>query len=114
MSNVRTIRQNLELLQEIITNSITQDSPKANQPPHINIPLRPHQLATLEAMRTKELAFQTGYQTSRETLYSKYAIFGDRAGVGKTLTVLSHISQMSTYPLNDLVSAPMPLHEDSI
>ena len=33
------------ILQEIITNSITQDSPKAKQPPHINMPLRPHQLA---------------------------------------------------------------------
>jgi len=114
MANVRTIRQNLELLQEIITNSITQDSPKTNQPPHINIPLRPHQLATLEAMRNKEIAFQTGYQTSRETLYSKYAIFGDRAGVGKTLTVLSHISQMSTYPLNAPTTAPLRLHEESI
>lgn len=114
MANVRTIRQNLELLQEIITNSITQNSPKAKQPPHINTPLRPHQLATLDAMRNKELAFQTGYKTSRETLYSKYAIFSDRAGVGKTLTALSHISQMSTYPINAPVSAPLRLHEDSI
>jgi len=113
MSNVRLIRQNLELLQQIISNSIGQTSPRATQPPHINTTLRPHQLATIESMRQKEISFQTGYRHGRETLYSKYAILGDRAGVGKTLTVLSHISQMSTYPLNAPTSAPIRLHEES-
>jgi len=113
MSNARLIRQNLELFQEIITNSIRQESPRAPQPPHIKTPLRPHQLATIEAMRKKEIAFQKGYQHERETLYSKYAILGDRAGVGKTLTVLSHISQMSTYPLQAPTDAPVRLHEES-
>jgi hypothetical protein len=113
MTNVRLIRQNLELLQQIISDSIGQTSPRATQPSHIKTPLRPHQLATIEAMRQKEISFQTGYRHGRETLYSKYAILGDRAGVGKTLTVLSHIGQMSTYPLNAPTTAPIRLHEES-
>lgn len=115
MTNVRVIRQHLEILQEIFANALNQSSRRSDQPAHITIPLRPHQLAAAAEMRRKELAFQTGYSPNdEEIMYSKYAIYGDRAGVGKTLTVLAHISQMSTYALTAPQKGPQNiLHDDS-
>ena len=55
-------------------------------------------------MRQKEVQFQTGYKIGDETLFSRYAFLGDRVGVGKTLMVLGHISQMATRPLTHPVS----------
>jgi len=109
MNSIRAIRQHLEMFQQTFSNSLTELSPHTEQPPHITTPLRIHQLAALHEMRQKEHSFQTGYQipNSQETLFSKYAILGDNVGVGKTLTVLSHISQMATYPLTPAANTPL-------
>lgn len=101
MNSVRGLRNHLEMFQQTYSNALTESSPLAQQPPHIQTPLRLHQLASLEAMREKEISLRTGWQVpgTEETLFSKYAYLGDRVGVGKTLMVLGHISQMATYPL---------------
>jgi SNF2 family DNA or RNA helicase len=89
------------MFQQTYSNALTEESPLASQPPHVQTPLRLHQLAALEAMKEKELHLRTGWQVpgTQETLFSQYAYLGDKVGVGKTLTVLGHISQMATAPL---------------
>lgn len=105
MSGLKSIKKHLEVFQQTFTNALTSESPIAPQPVHITPPLRIHQLAALEAMRQKELSLQIGYKVyssatdTQETLFSKYAFLGDSVGVGKTLMVLGHISQMATHPL---------------
>ncbi len=99
-SSILALRNHLEMLQQTFANALTSNSPMAAQPPHIQLPLRMHQLTAMEAMRTKEQTLHTGWQIpgTQETLFSNYAFLGDRVGVGKTLMVLGHISQMTTQP----------------
>ena len=88
-------RQHLEVLQQTNQHALTEQSPLTPQPQHIKLPLRLHQLASLQAMREKESALRNGGLTvGAERLYSDYAVLGDRVGVGKTLITLGHISQM--------------------
>ena len=104
MNTVKAMRGHLEMFQQTLSNALTESSPYAPQPPHISSPLRIHQLTALHEMRKKEGELQTGYKIAGETLFSKYAILGDRVGVGKTLMVLGHISQMATHPLTNTIS----------
>ncbi len=93
--------QQLPILQAVYQNSLTRESPVAPQPPHITVPLRMHQLVVLHEMQKKELALQKGNPISpTETLYADYGILGDKVGVGKTLMMLGHISQMSMQQLD--------------
>ena len=93
---VQGLRLHLEVLQQTHQQSLTEQSPLAPQPQHIDTPLRLHQLAAIHAMREKEHALRhTGLQVQDQRLFSDYAILGDRVGVGKTLMVLGHISQMA-------------------
>jgi hypothetical protein len=61
-------------------------------------------------MRSKEIRFQHGWTipNTSETLYSSYAQYSDRSGVGKTLTTLAHISNMATFPLTNEATVPTP------
>lgn len=98
-SIAQNVRAKLDILQSVFTRSLTRESPLASQPEHVTLPLRIHQLAMLHAMKEKESNLQKGFSvSSTETLYSNYGILGDRVGVGKTLMVLGHISQMSLCP----------------
>ncbi len=112
----RVLQRHLEILQTIFTNALTNDSPIIQQPSHITIPLRIHQLAVLAEMRKKERELQSGLTVEtnegREMIYSDYAVLGDRVGVGKTLMVLGHISQMAGERLQPLPSQTN-LHEKS-
>jgi hypothetical protein len=109
--SARTLQRHLEVLQTVFTNALTEDSPITQQPAHIQVPLRIHQLAMLEAMRTKEEALQKGFRINeREVVYSDYVILGDRVGVGKTLMTLGHIGQMAGHNIDQ--PARM-LHEHS-
>jgi hypothetical protein len=104
MNSVASLRNHLEMFQNIFSDALTADSPFTQQPQHITTPLRAHQLSALYAMRQKELGLRTGYKVpgSDHTLFSQYAFLGDRTGVGKTFMVLGHISQMSLEPLNQI------------
>jgi SNF2 family DNA or RNA helicase len=101
MNSIASLRNHLEMFQNIFSDALTADSPFTQQPQHITTPLRAHQLSALYSMRQKELALRTGYKVpgSDHTLFSQYAFLGDRTGVGKTFMVLGHISQMSLEPL---------------
>ena len=87
-------------------NRIPLDQPEV--PPHINVPLFPHQLLSLGKMKRLETAAQTGLLIDNERVFSSYGILGERAGTGKTLTMLAHISQMTSVhpqPFNRLHSS---------
>ena len=99
MNTVRSLRNHLEMFQQTFTNGLTDASPLAQQPPHIQIPLRLHQLAALHAAREKETSLRIGYNTGSETLFSTFGFVADEVGVGKTLITLGHISQMALEPL---------------
>ena len=102
MNSIASLRNHLEMFQNIFSDALTADSPFTQQPQHITTPLRAHQLSALYSMKQKELALRTGYKVpgSEHTLFSQYAFLGDRTGVGKTFMVLGHISQMSLEPLH--------------
>lgn len=101
MNSVLSLRNHLEMFQQAFSNALTEESPTAEQPPHMKTNLKIHQLAAINAMREKEIALRTGFKVpgTEETLFSQYAFLGDRVGVGKTFMVLGHISQMALVPL---------------
>jgi hypothetical protein len=103
MHSLHALRNHLEMFQQTFSNALTDASPFSEQPPHLNSPLRIHQLAAIHSMREKEMNLRTGYQlpNGTDTLFSQYAFLGDRVGVGKTFMVLGHISQMSLEPLRE-------------
>ena len=116
MHSVHSLRNHLEMFHQAFSNALTEESILAQQPPHIKTNLKIHQLAAINSMREKELAFRTGYKVpgTEETLFSQYAFLGDRVGVGKTFMVLGHISQMARLPLMEAYANPLSnLHPNS-
>ena len=81
-------------------NSIVLDDsfPKENQPKDIKIPLKVHQLALLKKCRELEdssinpIYINNQEQNTNSEIKSKFGIIGDNVGSGKTLTILSIIS----------------------
>ena len=112
MDSVRNVKAHMELFQETFSHALTADSSRAPQPPHINMPLRPHQLAALDAMKTYEATLRYGMPLENGSrLFSQFAYLGDGIGLGKTLTILGHVSQCVDTP-----ESQMPLsnlHPDS-
>jgi len=100
MNTVKSLKAHLEMFQQTFSNALTEESSRAKQPSHIKLPLRLHQLSVLHQMKQKEISFRAGYKLpTGDTLFSSYAILGDRVGVGKTFMALGHISQMALEPL---------------
>lgn len=79
---------------------------------HTTIPLYNHQISALERMKYLEESSETGFLIGNQRIFSSYGILGERAGTGKTMTMLSHISQMSSVapprPLNRLHASSSP------
>jgi SNF2 family DNA or RNA helicase len=98
---VRHTLKILEMFEKTFSYSLTQDSLRAEQPAHIKIPLRAHQLADIESMREKETQFRTGFTFQDQTFFSSYGILADPVGTGKTLTALAHMSQMAFCPASE-------------
>ncbi len=84
--------QNQAYEREINQPSLEENS----QQSFIKLPLRTHQKAVVENMKLYETNLTKGWDISNNTLYSSYAILGDGVGVGKSLMVLSHISNLKT------------------
>ena len=85
----------LRILNQAYVNELTSDSPHVELTnPHLKVPLRAHQAAATRAMLDQEKRLSTGWDISGQTLFSSWAILGDGVGVGKSLTVLSHIAQL--------------------
>jgi hypothetical protein len=77
--------------------SLTDKDPRAETPPLIKIPLKPHQAAIVQGMEAVERGLRSGLPCpDGSTLYSRYAVLGDAVGAGKSLAVLAHIARMKT------------------
>lgn len=84
----------LFILEDIFQNSLTATSPQIDTPNEIKVPLRIHQKALLNAMEQMEINGLKGRKIYNETLFTNHAILGDKVGMGKSLTILSHIARM--------------------
>jgi SNF2 family DNA or RNA helicase len=84
----------MNLLNILFHNSLTDESPKAEQSADIRIPLRPHQRAVVAAMKKLEEDSFRGREFNTYTTYSNYGFIGDEVGTGKSLSILSFIAQM--------------------
>jgi len=110
MSNHTNSHQSLHILNDVYKYSLTTDSDKAGQPSHVKTPLRNHQKSVLFSMAQKEKILNGGMDISGAKLYSSFAILGDGVGVGKSLMVLGHISNLKN---NDTLHKSSFLTENS-
>ena len=94
MSRDDSVNRMIDIYEQPILNGTTQLSELALQPPHIKIPLRPHQLAMINAMEQKENVSKGGFTINGETHYSQFSILGDKVGSGKTLMLLGYLSSI--------------------
>jgi SNF2 family DNA or RNA helicase len=94
MSHHTNSHQSLYILNDAYKYSLTSDSDKVAQPSHILTPLRNHQKSVLFSMKEKEQVLNKGMDISGAKLYSSFAVLGDGVGVGKSLMVLGHISNL--------------------
>ena len=92
MSRDDSVNKMLEVYEQPLIHSVTDTSGYILQPPEIKVPMRPHQLAMVQAMYDKEKSCVEGFQIKDETHYSQIAILGDKVGSGKTLTMLGYIA----------------------
>lgn len=91
----RTSRTVLSMLERAYSNSLTEQSPRAETPPGLKVSLKSHQAALVAKMHTLEYSLRNGHVCSdNSVLYSRYAILGDAVGAGKSLAVLAHIARM--------------------
>ena len=74
--------------------SLTKDSGLCDQPSDVKMQLYTHQRAVLSEMKEKEVELNRGLDASGAQLFSSFAILGDSVGVGKSLMVLGHISNI--------------------
>ena len=98
MSREDSLSKLLDIYEQPIINGTTDNSELALQPPHVKVPLKPHQLAMVNAMQEKENNSINGFTIDGETHYSQFAILGDKVGSGKTLMTLGFISAMKSAP----------------
>jgi SNF2 family DNA or RNA helicase len=99
-----SVNKMIEIYEQPLKNSIIESSDYALQPVHVKTPLRPHQLAMINAMYKKEEQCVNGFDLSGEKHYSQMAILGDKVGSGKTLMMLGYLSHLKANPLNNVFS----------
>lgn len=104
MSRDDSVNMMLDIYEQPLLNSITESSGYALQPQHIKVPLRPHQLAMINAIHKKEQECVNGFHIKGETHYSQMGILGDKVGSGKTLMMLGFLSYLKTHPLPNVFS----------
>lgn len=73
---------------DAVSNQLSDTSSQAEQPAHICVPMRPHQLTMLAAARNLETKAAI-HSLSEPELLSSYGVIADRVGAGKSLVVLS-------------------------
>jgi SNF2 family DNA or RNA helicase len=92
-----TTLQALKLLNMPYSNELTEESQRIPMThPLLKIPLRAHQAAAVHAMMEQEKKLSRGFDLSGERLFGSWSVLGDGVGVGKSLTVLSHIANLKT------------------
>jgi hypothetical protein len=112
MTSVRILSSNLNVMEKIESRATVHYS-REQELGNIKIPLYPHQRSALERMREIEESTYGGMCIGGETLFSSYGILGERAGTGKTLTMLAHIDQMSLTTLSQNYREIPTLHPAS-
>jgi SNF2 family DNA or RNA helicase len=95
-----TVPYLLKVLDIAFRNQLTEDSPKAIQPPQILIPLRDHQKALAHAMLEREKASMDGISFQNTITYSNYGVLGDEVGSGKSLVILAYIAMLKNLNFN--------------
>lgn len=110
MSHSTQSHQSLYILNDVYKHSLSSDSERATQPDHIKTSLRNHQKSILFSMGEKEKVLSKGMDISGAKLYSSFAVLGDGVGVGKSLMVLGHISNLKK---NDTIQKTSFLTENS-
>lgn len=108
MSRDDSVNSMLNIYEQPLIHSVTESSGYALQPQHIKIPLRPHQLAMVNAMYKKEQQCVEGFDISGEKHYSQMAILGDKVGSGKTLMMLGYLSHLKLNSLPNVFSRIHP------
>lgn len=96
MTSVKVLSSNIDVMDRIERIYSSIDNTSEMNPTHINIRLLPHQHASLRRMKELETAVYTGLAVGNERIFSSYGVLGERAGTGKTMTMLGHISQMTS------------------
>ena len=102
MSREDSVDKMVDVYEQPLRLALTENSPRAMQPTHIKVPLKPHQLAMVYAMDEKEQSCIKGFTINRETHYSQFAVLGDKVGSGKTITMLSYISRQKTNQVSNV------------
>jgi hypothetical protein len=74
---------------------LTEDSPQADQPPWISVPLRPHQLTLLAAAHAleKQSCLKQVPTGGEMEFVTNYGVLGDRVGAGKSLVSLALVRE---------------------
>jgi len=98
MSRDDSVNKILDVYEQPLINSVTDASGYVIQPSEIKMPLRPHQLAMIHAMHTKQKSCIEGFKINDETHHSQLCILGDKVGSGKTLTMLGYIAYLKRMP----------------
>jgi SNF2 family DNA or RNA helicase len=94
-----TLKEYLNHLNTVYSNSLNEDAPTVPTPPALNIPLHAHQTGILARMEKLESDSINGTNPIRgERIFSNYGILGDSVGVGKSLMVLGHIARINLLP----------------
>jgi hypothetical protein len=77
-------------LNNVFLGSLDEYSPRYEEP--LDLPLYPHQRATIAAMLAREHGLRNGLPTTEGTqLFGRYAILGDGPATGKSWTAVSYI-----------------------
>lgn len=92
-------RRILDVMDVAFQNVLTRDSPRAQQPKGVLLPLKAHQLALIEGMRRKEYDCMNGFEYNGSRTYTNYGILGDDVGTGKSLVVLGFLASLKEKPL---------------
>jgi SNF2 family DNA or RNA helicase len=113
MSRDDSVNKMLDVYEQPLINSVTEASGYATQPEDIKVPLRPHQLAMIQAMQEKERSCVEGFMVNREKHHSQFAVLGDKVGSGKTLMLLGYISNLKRNPQTNIFSRIHPMSQES-
>ena len=83
----------LALLNRAYHHTITSAQPVVI-PDTIRTPLYPHQASLVSAMHTHRQRMTTGYRMDQQAINGNIGILADRAGTGKTLSVLAYLASL--------------------
>lgn len=97
----------LVILQKIYSNTIPENQAYSQQIAELKTELYPHQLTMVEAMHRYREKMTRGFVMGSHIINGKIGIIGDRAGSGKTLSILAYLaSNHNPYPTSSIELSP--------